>query len=175
MYKTQYSNPSDLGAVDIATIAAFQSTIDFAAYALDDPRIVSALAARAAAGVKIRLYIDRNELLAAISKTGSLASSHLQPLLNQGNVQIRVKASTVLMHLKSYCGDNAIVRDGSCNFSLSGEELQDNSLTLSDDPAAVTAFSAKFNAMWSRPDNLAPSAVAQQTPHAAFHASRHQH
>jgi len=175
MFKVQYSNPADMGAVDTATIGIATKTIDFAAYALDDPRIVTALVARAIAGVKVRIYLDRTELKASASKVASLAACPIGPLMVQGNITILVKSSTVLMHMKSYCVDNSMLRDGSTNFSVPGEELQDNSLTLTDDPTAIAAFNAKFATMWSRADNLSPNVAVQFTPHASFHAARHSH
>jgi phosphatidylserine/phosphatidylglycerophosphate/cardiolipin synthase-like enzyme len=175
MLSLQYVNPSDLGPVDVATIGAAKKSIDFAAYALDDPRIVSALVARANAGVTIRVYLDRNELLASVSKTSSLSATPIGPLLRLANVTVMVKESTVLMHLKSYVVDGITLRDGSANFSTGGEELQDNSLILTDDAAAIAAFNTKFAQMWSRADNQSPANIVQQNPHVAFHASRHQH
>jgi hypothetical protein len=68
------------------------------------------------------------------------------------NIQIRVKASTVLMHVKSW-SDGCIVRDGSANWSPSGEKQQDNTLTLTSDSTAVQNFETEFSTMWNRTDN----------------------
>ena len=78
----------------------------------------------------------------------------LHLLFGVPNITIKVKHSMILMHLKSYLVDSRILRDGSANFSPMGESEQDNSVTFTDDTAAVSAFSAKFEAMWARPDNL---------------------
>ena len=166
MYATFYSNPFSLVTTDTATLRSAKSTIDAACYALDDNQIVAAFLAAANAGVKIRLYLDRTELEAAARGDATLARSPLGTLLGQANIEIKVKFSSVLMHLKSYLVDGATLRDGSANFSDQGEEKQDNSLILSDDKIAVAAFAAKFETMWNRPDNMTVAeAVASHPVH----------
>jgi phosphatidylserine/phosphatidylglycerophosphate/cardiolipin synthase-like enzyme len=86
-----------------------------------------------------------------------LSHSPLHQLLNVPAITIKVKESSILMHLKSYLVDGKTLRDGSANFSPAGEETQDNSLTLTDDPQAVALFKSKFEAMWARQDNLTVS------------------
>jgi phosphatidylserine/phosphatidylglycerophosphate/cardiolipin synthase-like enzyme len=125
-----------------------------AAYALVDSEIIAAMVARAAAGVAIRLYVDRTELACEARGDAMLSHSPFHGLLNIAAIQIRVKESSILMHLKSYLVDGVTLRDGSANFSPAGEDVQDNSLYMTDDPAACSLFLAKFESMWSRPDNL---------------------
>jgi phosphatidylserine/phosphatidylglycerophosphate/cardiolipin synthase-like enzyme len=69
-------------------------------------------------------------------------------------VELRRKSrSRDLMHLKSYQVDGRILRTGSANFSVSGEEYQDNDLIVIDSPAAVERFQETFERLWSRADN----------------------
>ena len=149
-----YSNPIDLVPTDVATIGAALKTIDFAAYSLTEPRVCAAILTAANKGVVISIYLDRSEVEAEAKGNPAMPASALSTLFNHAGIQIKVKHSMILMHLKSYCVDKAIVRDGSANFSPQGEEAQDNSILITDDPAHVQAFIAKFNAMWLRPDNL---------------------
>jgi phosphatidylserine/phosphatidylglycerophosphate/cardiolipin synthase-like enzyme len=169
MYKTAYSNPATLIPADAATLNAAQKTIDFAAYSLTEPTVIGALLARAEAGVTIRLYLDRSELEAEARGNPTLPTSPLHALLSVPRIVIKVKASMVLMHLKSYVVDGALLRDGSANFSPQGETGQDNSITLTDDPLALASFQSKFNDMWNRPDNLSVTEAVEASASYATH------
>ena len=178
MYTTHYSNPGSLVPVDVATIVSAKKTLDIAAYALVDTDIIQAMIAAAERDVSIRLYLDRTEIEAEARGDATLGRWPGHVLMGLSNVQIKVKESSVLMHLKSYCVDSALLRDGSANFSPEGEILQDNSLTLTDDPTAIAAFQAKFEAMWARPDNLSPAQAVQPRTTGtaqAFHPARRAH
>ena len=69
------------------------------------------------------------------------------------NVEVKIKHSRVLMHLKSYAVDGQTLRSGSANFSASALKHQDNDLVLTHDAASVRRFELDFNQLWSRPDN----------------------
>jgi phosphatidylserine/phosphatidylglycerophosphate/cardiolipin synthase-like enzyme len=173
MLAQHYTNPADVSATDVATITAATATIDVAAYSLTHPGVIAALIRRAQAGIKIRLYLDRTELEAEARGNPQLTNSPLGPLLTTPNVETKVKESSILMHLKSYLVDGQVLRDGSANFSPLGESEQDNSLILTDDGATITAFQAKFEAMWNRQDNISPAQAIQSsaTRHGAGHHS----
>ena len=174
MLTQRYTNPIDVSAADVATITAATATIDFAAYSLTHSGVIAALIARAQAGVKIRLYLDRTELEAEARGNPQLSNSPLGPLLSTVNVQTKVKESSILMHLKSYLVDGKVLRDGSANFSPLGESEQDNSMLLTDDGPTVALFESKFTAMWNRPDNLgvAQAIASGGNPQ---HSSHHSH
>jgi phosphatidylserine/phosphatidylglycerophosphate/cardiolipin synthase-like enzyme len=157
-----YTNPGSGIALDVAAFAAATKTIDMAAYALDDPSIVAALLAASRRAVTIRIYLDRTELEASARGNRYGATTPLHTLINATGITIKVKKSSVLMHLKSYCVDGATLRDGSANFSTPGETVQDNSVTFITDPAAIALFQEKYNAMWARPDNLTVAQAVQQ-------------
>jgi phosphatidylserine/phosphatidylglycerophosphate/cardiolipin synthase-like enzyme len=171
-HKLSYSNPSSVLPIDVQTLSIATKTLDIAAYAFVAPELVAAVHARASAGVQIRLYLDRTELESEARGDATLAHSPLGQLLSIGNLQIKVKASSILMHLKSYLVDGSLLRDGSANFSDAGEEQQDNSLTLDDDTASCAAFAAKFEAMWNRTDNLTIAEAVSSHP---VHSSRPTH
>jgi len=171
---THYTNPANAAPTDTAQLGIATRTIDFAAYSLTHPQIVTTLLDRATAGVQIRLYLDRSELEAEARGNPALPNSPLAQLLGVPNLYIKVKASMILMHLKSYLVDTRLLRDGSANFSPLGESEQDNSFTFTDDPAAVAAFSAKFADMWNRADNLSVTeAIETSAAYARERASRH--
>ena len=76
MLQQHYTNPIDVTAVDVATLTAATATIDVAAYSLTHPAVIAALIARARAGVKIRLYLDRTELEAEARGNPNSATAH---------------------------------------------------------------------------------------------------
>jgi len=57
------------------------------------------------------------------------------------------------MHQKAW-SDGCVFREGSANWSPSGERQQDNTLTFMNDPASVNNFERAFDAMWVRSDNI---------------------
>lgn len=150
----EYSNPTNIVPKDVSVIDSAKVSIDFAAYALVEPLAIAALTRAAQRGVVIRLYLDRSELCAEAhhDDTGVRLPAH--PLTIQPAVTSKVKHSIILMHLKSYCVDSAVVRSGSANFSTLGETQQDNEASWDDDPDLVAQFRSKFEQMWARPDNL---------------------
>jgi len=174
MIERRYTNPGDVSQIDVATIMADTATIDVAAYSLTHQAVITALIQRAQAGIKIRLYLDRTELEAEARGNPQLSNSPLGPLLSTVNVQTKVKESVILMHLKSYLVDGKLLRDGSANFSPLGESEQDNSIELTDDPASIASFQAKFEMMWNRHDNISPAQAIQSSARVTS-AARHSH
>ena len=74
-------------------------------------------------------------------------------LAAEQNVSIRVKHSSDLMHLKEW-SDGSRLREGSANWSPSGEKRQDNSAAVFTNKQAAQAFERKFQDMWDRPNNI---------------------
>ena len=74
-------------------------------------------------------------------------------LRGQHGIQIRVKGSHELMHLKAYLIDGSLLRDGSANWSPSGLKRQDNNAHFTSDRAQIAAFRQIFEQMWNRADN----------------------
>ena len=170
MYTTAYSNPNSLINRDTAAIGAATKTLDIAAYCMDDADIVAAIRAAAARGVIVRIYHDRTELEAQAKGDVTLTGKPLAVLMNVPGITIKVKHSSILMHLKSYLVDGVWLRTGSANFSPEGEIQQDNDFTITDDPPACAEFLAKFVTMWNRVDNLTvPQAVQRPAGYVPAH------
>lgn len=167
--EVHYSPAENLEHIDVTLINQARSTIDIAAYSLADYAVADALVQAANRGVKIRIYRDLTQFQgedardrkASRSRRNSdddnddsdATGSALQRLSASRNIEIRIKHSKTLMHLKSYAVDGQILRTGSANFSPTGEKRQDNDLILFHDAAAAQHFEQNFNAIWSRPDN----------------------
>jgi len=141
-----YGPHGDFESVDRRLIASARKSIDMAAYVLTDQALTSALGQAAMRGVQVRVYIDGEE--------SGRASGAIDQISATPNVQLRRKAkSRDLMHLKSYAVDGRVLRTGSANFSVSGEEYQDNDLVVIESPQAVGKFRDMFERLWARGDN----------------------
>ena len=78
-----------------------------------------------------------------------------------GGVEVRVKASQDLMHLKSYVIDGALLRTGSANWSPTGLKRQDNDVHYEVDRTLAALFETRFEAMWDRATNRMATTPAQ--------------
>lgn len=146
---THYAPEENLERIDTDLLATATHRLDVAAYALTDFALRDALIAAAGRGVTVRIYVDKVQSEGEEKHDDSV----LQALAATPHITVSVKHSGVLMHLKSYAIDGAVLRSGSANFSPTGEKRQDNDLTLTRNPVAVDAFEQHFATMWSRPDN----------------------
>ena len=145
-----YAPQENLEAVDVQEIGRAELSIDMAAYVLSDPQIIEALTDAAERDVVIRLYLDKSQF----AEHGPIRGGPVEVLLAHPNVVARVKGEGVLMHLKAYAVDGEVLRTGSGNFSRSGLASQDNDLILVTDQAAVDAFEANFDRIWTRGQNI---------------------
>lgn len=167
-----YSPAENLEHLDIDLISQARKTIDIDAYALTDLAVADALVSAANRGVRIRLYRDNTQTDGELARANKIrnsrsrsasdqedtddaddANSAILRLAHTPNVQVLVKHSRTLMHLKAYCVDGKFVRTGSANFSPTGEKRQDNDLIVLRDPTSIQRFQANFNTLWSRTDN----------------------
>jgi phosphatidylserine/phosphatidylglycerophosphate/cardiolipin synthase-like enzyme len=145
-----YAPRENLESVDAQEIGRAELSIDMAAYVLSDPRIIEALTVAAERGVLIRLYLDKSQF----AEHGPTRGGLVEALLAHPNVVARVKGEGVLMHLKAYAVDGAVLRTGSGNFSRSGLAAQDNDAIFLTDPVIVDAFEGNFERIWSRAQNV---------------------
>jgi len=165
--ETHYSPTENLEHYDLALIKS---------------AVGDAIESAARRGVRVRVYLDRgqsdDELERAAKRDGAplptkrkhnveyadgffdeqevpdpTAQAVITRLAATPNVEVRIKHSRVLMHLKSYAVDGQMLRSGSANFSASALKHQDNDLVLTHDAASVRRFELDFNQLWSRPDN----------------------
>jgi phosphatidylserine/phosphatidylglycerophosphate/cardiolipin synthase-like enzyme len=148
--KIHYAPRENLESVDAQEIGRAQLSIDIAAYVLSDPRIIEALTDAAERGVLIRLYLDKSQF----AEHGATRGGLVEALLAHPNVGARIKGKGVLMHLKAYAVDGAVLRTGSGNFSRSGLASQDNDAVFITDPAVVDAFEGNFERIWARAQNV---------------------
>jgi phosphatidylserine/phosphatidylglycerophosphate/cardiolipin synthase-like enzyme len=145
-----YYGPSkETAAVDLETLARAKTSIDMAAYVLTDRGVIDALGGAARRGVKVRVYLDGDDVSRNEKSSDALSALDAVP-----GVAIRRKAQgRDSMHLKSYLVDRRTLRTGSANFSYSGERFQDNDVVLLESPALAGAFARNFETIWARADN----------------------
>ncbi|SDR49580.1 PLD-like domain-containing protein [Rhizobiales bacterium GAS113] len=139
----------DLEKIDVRLISEARRNIDMAAFVLTDAPVINALAAAAARGVQIRVYLDAGQY----AQHGREAAGPMRKLLATVNVQAKVKGSRVLMHLKAYDVDGELLRTGAGNLSSSGLTQQDNDMLILFDHDEIEAFRRDFDRMWDRPSN----------------------
>jgi len=128
---------------------AAKIAVDIAMYSSTARELAEELGCLASRDVRVRVYRDSGQYEQEIQR--GLSTSEI--LLAAG-VQVRVKASRDLMHLKSYAIDGALLRTGSANWSPTGLKRQDNDLRYEVDPVLVRLFEACFVEVWDRPNNL---------------------
>jgi phosphatidylserine/phosphatidylglycerophosphate/cardiolipin synthase-like enzyme len=152
-----FSPEENLERLDLEQLRRAQQSVDVAMFAFSDQAIARALRELSGRGVIVRLYRDRGQYEAEELKAVRFNQpSSTRLLLGARNVQIRVKQGSErnLMHLKSVCINRKILRDGSANWSPSGEKSQDNNARFTSNPEAIKRFERVFEAMWERPGNL---------------------
>ena len=124
-------------------------------YIITSGDLAAILIDRARHGVKVRIYRDGEQFEDEQRWNGG-QSSTTNLLRGQPNIDIKVKPPSprFLLHLKSYAVDDALLRDGSANWSPAGLKDQDNSLSFVTDPAALRGFERIFQKLWNRPTNI---------------------
>lgn len=177
--EVHYAPAENLEHIDADLLRQAKTSIDFAAYSLTDLLVGNALIEAAHRGVHIRIYRDYVQTRGEQARADKVAakSSRSRKRTNDDeddddapdtndliarlsatpNIELRIKHSKTLMHLKSYCIDNAVVRSGSANFSPTGEKRQDNDLILMRDEESARRFQSNFNTIWQRTDNESPT------------------
>lgn len=180
--ETHYSPTENLEHYDLTLLRSAHRSIDLCGFSFTDEAVGDALVGAARRGVRVRVYLDRgqsnDELERAAKHDGSAkprghkhdvqyadgffdeqevpepgSEAVIARLAATPNIQVKIKHSRVLMHLKSYAVDGHTLRSGSANFSPSALKRQDNDLVLTRDSASVRRFELDFNQLWSRPDN----------------------
>lgn len=180
--ETHYSPTENLERYDLALLRSAHKSIDLCGFSFTDQAVGDAIAGAARRGVRVRVYLDRgqssDELERAAKRDGTpephgrkrdveyadgffeeqevpdpSSEAVIARLAATPNVEVRIKHSRVLMHLKSYAVDGQTLRSGSANFSASALKHQDNDLVLTHDVGSVKRFELDFNQLWSRPDN----------------------
>ena len=148
--ENHYSPGENLERLDLAHIQSARRSLDIAMYAFTDRYLAEAIVRAARSGVRVRLYRDREQFEDEQRQTaGRRSPSTTEILLANSNIEIRVKSSRELMHLKAYCVDGVLLRDGSANWSTSGLKRQDNNARYTTNSSQVQQFQQLFEELWA--------------------------
>ena len=141
--RTLFSPVDQVHDALIFILRSAQTSIDLAMYAFTDPTLNTVLTSAAQNGVAVTLTLDSSQF------KDDNERYKLETLLAAAGVKVSIGTSEkgAIQHLKSGVVDGTLVFTGSTNWSDSGEELQDNSLTVSISPAVGAQFIARFNAI----------------------------
>jgi phosphatidylserine/phosphatidylglycerophosphate/cardiolipin synthase-like enzyme len=155
--EVHYSPAENLETVDLGILDKAQHNIDMVLYAFDDKPLAAELLKLAQRGVTIRIYRDQTQYEGELAR-GKKGGENLTTMFaGVAGVQIKIKGSRALAHLKAYCVDcdanGGTLREGSANWSAQGEKVQDNSLLVIRDRAAQQLFESNFAVVWARPTN----------------------
>ena len=152
-----YSPAENLENYDLMLLGKTQEHLDMVLYAFDDKTLATELVNLAARGVAIRIYRDQTQYNGEVARGVKGGTDLNKVLAGFHNVQIKVKGNVALAHLKSYCvdcsKDGGVLRDGSANWSVSGEKVQDNSFVEVVGGEAPGNFEFNFEQLWARPTN----------------------
>lgn len=146
-----FAPSENLASIDLGLLGTARKSVELAAYNLSDHAIVQALCRLSQSGVRLRLYLDGEQLANTLRQ--ALPSHPLYRLARSANVEIRVHGAKAAMHLKAYVVDGRVLRTGSANFSASGLKRQANDLVVIRDASAVARFGATFERLWALPEN----------------------
>ncbi len=115
-------------------------SIDIAMYYFTDRNLANAVIDAHNRGVKVRIYLDKDQKEAKYSKS--------RYLTKQG-ITIRYSSNSYLMHHKFAVIDNEVVVTGSYNWTASaGERNNENLLVIRDRPL-VGRYEQEFDRLWS--------------------------
>jgi phosphatidylserine/phosphatidylglycerophosphate/cardiolipin synthase-like enzyme len=144
-----YGPSENLERVDVRLLEQGTTDhLDLAMYSFTDRDLANEVLRLARNGAKIRIYRDNQQYNEELRRNDPV----IHMLAENENIQVRVKNDHALMHLKAW-SNGTLLREGSANWSVSGEKYQDNSLFVFRDRGSIDAFEREFNAMWSRSDN----------------------
>lgn len=155
--ENHFSPEENLERLDVEYLRKARQSVDVAMFAFTDHAIATVLREISDRGVIVRVYRDRGQYEAEELKAVRFHQPSSTRLLRGArNVHIRVKQGSEqdLMHLKAACVDRRLLRDGSANWSPSGEKSQDNNARFTSSPEEIKKFDRAFEAMWGRSNNL---------------------
>jgi phosphatidylserine/phosphatidylglycerophosphate/cardiolipin synthase-like enzyme len=150
-FEIHYAPAENLERVDVALLRAARSKIDLTAYVLTDWPVIDALIDAHRRGVAVRIVLDPSQ------------GSDLDRL-REVSGGIRINPPGPFMHLKSYSVDGLLLRSGSANLTASGLKQQDNDVIVIRDRAAVRAFEARFQQIWSAAKPIAVANPVATSP-----------
>jgi len=116
-----------------------RKSIDIAMYYFTDRDLANAVIDAHNRGVRVRVYLDKEQKEAKYSKSRYLAK--------QG-ITIRYSSNSYLMHHKFAVIDNEVVITGSYNWTASAGERNNENLLVIRDPPSASIYEQEFHRLW---------------------------
>lgn len=120
-------------------IAGARTRIDVCVFTISDDRLSGALLDAHARGVAVRVLSDNDKRF----DTGSDIER-----LSAAGVPLRLDDTPFHMHHKFALFDGRVLANGSFNWTRSATAQNEENLVVTDDPALVGWFAARFESLW---------------------------
>ena len=142
IYFSLLDNPQKAIIKNINQAEAF---INIAMYVFTDKAIAPPLVNAQKRGVKIRVYLDKDQIESSYS---------VSRLLVQKGIKVRISSNNYIMHNKFAIIDNRILLTGSYNWTFSANNRNDENLMVIDDPEIIKIFQNQFVNLWTNKYSL---------------------
>lgn len=142
VYFSLYDNPQKEIIKNINQAEAF---INIAMYIFTDREIALPLAKARERGVKVRLYLDKEQVDYKYSQSRFLV---------QKGIKTRISSNNYIMHNKFAIIDNRLLLTGSYNWTFSANNRNDENLMVMDDPEIIEIFQNQFVNLWTNKYSL---------------------
>ena len=124
----------------IKNINQAEAFINIAMYIFTDKEIALPLAKAQERGVKVRLYLDKDQVDYKYSQSRFLV---------QKEIKTRISSNNYIMHHKFAVIDNCLLLTGSYNWTFSANNRNDENLMVIDDPELIEIFQNQFIKLWN--------------------------
>ncbi len=142
VYFSLYDNPQK---EIIKNINQAQAFINIAMYIFTDKEIALPLVKARERGVKVRLYLDKDQVDYKYSQSRFLV---------QKGIKTRISSNNYIMHNKFAIIDNRLILTGSYNWTFSANNRNDENLMIIDDPELIEIFQNQFINLWTNKYSL---------------------
>lgn len=142
VYFSLYDNPQK---EIIKNINQAESFINIAMYIFTDREIALPLVKARERGVKVRLYLDKDQVGYKYSQSRFLV---------QKGIKTRISTNNYIMHNKFAIIDNCLLLTGSYNWTFSANNRNDENLMVINDPEIIEIFQNQFANLWTNKYNL---------------------
>jgi len=140
--RTLYAPIDDVHGALLWLLSQAQLSVTMAMYAFDDEALVNALLTLAGNGVALSIALDSSQAAGRYEAQLLTASA-----LGQLDATVGTSERGAIMHLKEGVIDGTVRFSGSTNWSHSGEDLEDNELTVEIEPAVAQAATTRIEAI----------------------------
>lgn len=120
-------------------ISSARQRIAVCVFTISDDRLTDALLAAHARGIAIQVFSDNDK---RFDEGSDIARLHA------AGVPVRLDDTPFHMHHKFALFDGRVLANGSFNWTRSATAQNEENLVVTDDPALVGWFAARFEALW---------------------------